>query len=176
MLPTTSSIAVGVFQTREQADKAVDALFNAGFTTNEIGVVTRDGNVTSKSSKVAKNEAEDAGTGAATGAALGAGVGGLIGLGVLAGFIPVVGPALFAGTLGVLASNAAGGAAVVGVIGALTGWGVPEEHARHYESEVAAGRAVVTVNSEARIDEARAIMIRHGATSKDPAFSAAASN
>ena len=75
-----------------------------------------------------------------------------------------------AGTLGVLASNAIGGAAIVGIVGALTGWGVPEEHAQHYEREVSAGRAVVVVHTEERREEAWDILTRHGAHSRDLEF------
>jgi hypothetical protein len=175
MQTVTSATTVGVFSSRAQADSAVDALFDAGFDTNEIGVVTRGELPASKvidsktTTSKSEDEAENAGIGAATGAAAGAGIGGLIGWGVLAGAIPVVGPAIFAGTMGILASNALGGAAVAGVVGALTGWGVSEEHAKHYESELAAGRVVVTVTSE-RNAEARSILRQYGATSKDPDF------
>ncbi len=173
MHATTCSTAVGVFSDKTQADRAVDALFNAGFDTHQIGVVTRDHanyrpiskTVTTKKT----DEAEKTATGATAGAVAGAGIGALVGWGVLAGAIPVVGPALFAGTLGVLASNAAGGAAAVGLIGALTGWGVSEEHAKHYESEIAAGRVVVTVTSDDRCETAKEILKQYGATSKDPA-------
>lgn len=168
----TCSTAVGVFASRDKAEAAITDLRDAGFTESQIGYVTRnaDGTTVSKT----KADAENAGEGATVGAITGAGVGALVGLGVLAGVVPVVGPALFAGTLGVLASNAAGGAAVVGVIGALTGWGVPEEDARYYESEAAAGRFVVTVTAGARCAEARTILRTHGAVSRDPEFAVAA--
>jgi hypothetical protein len=169
MQTTLCNTVVGVFTSRSQADKAVDALFEAGFRANHIGMVTRDGSGNDEQATV---EAENAGTGAATGAAAGAGVGALIGWGVLTGAIPVIGPALMAGTLGIIASNALAGAGVAGVVGALTGWGVSEEHAKHYESEVAAGRVIITVTAEDRCEEARAILKRYGATSKDPSFAA----
>jgi hypothetical protein len=180
MQTTLCNTVVGVFTSRSQADKAVDALFEAGFRANHIGMVTRDGSgnanptvkSTARSDEQATVEAENAGTGAATGAAAGAGVGALIGWGVLTGAIPVIGPALMAGTLGIIASNALAGAGVAGVVGALTGWGVSEEHAKHYESEVAAGRVIITVTAEDRCEEARAILKRYGATSKDPSFAA----
>jgi hypothetical protein len=172
MYPTTCTTAVGVFHTRDKADAAVADLRDSGFAESEIGMIARnaDGQMVE-----AKDETGEAGEGAAIGAAAGAGVGALIGWGVLAGTIPVIGPALFAGTMGILASNALGGAAVVGVVGALTGWGIPAEHAKHYESEVANGRVIITVTSSGRCDEARAILRSHGATSKDPAFRPVAS-
>jgi len=46
---------------------------------------------------------------------------------VLAGAIPVVGPAIVGGTLGTILTNAVAGAAVAGVVGALIGFGIPEE-------------------------------------------------
>lgn len=170
MSTATCTTVVGVFSSRQDADAAINALYQAGFTASQIGVASRntDGttNTKKKSGIKANSEAEDAGNGALVGAVAGAGIGGLIGAGVLAGVIPVIGPALFAGTLGVLASNAAAGAAATGIVGALVGWGVPEEHAKFYESEVAAGRAIVTVTSTERCDEARAILKRHGGASR----------
>ncbi|MDB5335775.1 MAG: hypothetical protein JWN70_1394, partial [Planctomycetaceae bacterium] len=156
MSSLTCTTVVGVFPSRQDADAAVSALYDAGFTSNEIGVVSKTAAGTKTTTKKAEAEAENAGEGAAVGAVAGAGIGALIGAGVLAGVIPVIGPALFAGTLGVLASNAAGGAAVVGVVGALTGWGISGEDAKYYESEVASGRSVVTVTASDRCDEARA--------------------
>lgn len=171
MSSITCTTTVGVFPSRQDADAAVTALYDAGFTSSQVGVVSR--NAPARTDTVAKSEddAEAAGEGAMVGAVTGVGIGGLIGAGVLAGVIPVIGPALFAGTLGVLASNAAGGAAVAGIIGALTGWGVPHEDAEYYQGEIAAGRTVVTVTASERCDEARAILRRFGAVSRDPSFS-----
>ncbi len=176
MSSITCTTTVGVFPSRQDAEAAVSALYDAGFTAGEIGVVTRDQQGRTKAMKKdeTESEAEAAGEGTLVGAVAGAGIGGLIGAGVLAGVIPVIGPALFAGTLGVLASNAAGGAAVVGVIGALTGWGVSHEDATYYEGEVVAGRTVVTVTATERCEEARAILRRFGAISRDPAFASTA--
>jgi len=166
---TTYNTVVGVFDSRVQADRAVSELFRAGFSDSQVGLVHRQ--VTDlDADQTTNDEVENTGLGAATGAAAGASVGALVGWGVLSGMIPVVGPALFAGTLGVLASNAAAGAGVAGIVGALTGWGVSDEHAKDYESQVAAGRAIVTVTAGARFAEARAILREHGATSRDPAF------
>ena len=102
--------------------------------------------------------------GALTGAAIGAGVGGLVGLGVIAGVVPVIGPALAAGTLGTILTNAAGGAAVLGLTGALTGWGMSESDVEYYETEFEQGRTIVTVRANERASEARRILDDHGAT------------
>lgn len=165
----TYQTKVAVFKSREAADAAISELYRAGFRESEIGLVHRNTQGIERSSDRNKtagwddDAADDATGGAVAGAVTGLGVGALIGAGVLAGVIPVVGPALFAGTLGVLASNAAGGAAVVGLVGALTGWGLSEEDATYYEGEVSAGRSIVTVTS-ARSEEAELIMRRQGGT------------
>ena len=174
----TNRTVVGVFSTWEKAESAIDDLLDQGFLNSEIGAVTRDADGSTAKRTLERrsptnvdldddgNE-DDAATGAITGAAAGVGIGGLIGLGVLSGVIPVIGPALFAGTLGVLASNAAGGAAVAGVIGALMSWGVSEEEAKHYEGEIAAGRVVVTVAAGARSSVARDVLKAHGASIRE---------
>lgn len=173
MDPSTCTTTVGVFSSWEKAEAAIEDLRSRGFHENEIGVVSRD--VESISTPLTRDDIEvedeedDVVAGGLTGAAAGAGIGGLIGLGVLSGMIPVIGPAVFAGTLGVLASNAAGGAAVAGVIGALTAWGFTEEEATHYQNEVAAGRVVVTVGAGRRCGEARSILLSHGATMRETA-------
>jgi len=160
MATTKQTTVVGVFTDRRQADAAVDDLRRAGFRDDQIGMAARDDKGTSTTTKEKGTYVEE---GAVAGAVAGAGVGGLIGLGVLAGVIPVIGPAIAAGTLGVILANAAGGAAIATVIGALVGMGIPEEEATYYEGEFKAGRILVTVHANGRADEARAILLRHGA-------------
>jgi hypothetical protein len=171
MSTATCSTTVALFPNQEQATEAVDALIRAEFDRSQIGVVASDhittGFTTTDSVLETQARAENIGNGTAVAVAAGAGIGALIGWGVLAGAVPVIGPALLAGTLGILATNSASGAAVGGVIGALAGWGVSEEHARHYESEIASGRVVVTVSADERTDEAQAILRQFGPTSRD---------
>lgn len=149
---------VGVFATRSEAEAALRDLRAAGFKDDRIGLVARNasGDMVDESGETYADE------GAVAGAVAGVGVGTLVGLGVLSGVIPVVGPALFAGTLGTILSNALGGAAALGIAGALIGWGIPEEEAEFYESEVKAGRFLVTVDAGDRKDDAWAIIHRHG--------------
>ena len=82
----------------------------------------------------------------------------LAGLGVLSGVIPIVGPAIAAGTLGIILSNAAAGAGIGGLVGVLVGAGIPEDEAHYYQGEFEAGRTIVTVQADGRADEARAIL------------------
>ncbi len=162
----TCSTVVGVFDEQSDADEAIIDLGKAGFSSEQIGVVARN----PEGKAVARNRGDSethAGNGAVTGAVAGAGIGGLVGLGVLAGIIPVIGPAIAAGTLGVILSNAAGGATLAGLGGALMGWGVPEEHAKYYDGQLQSGRVVVTVHAEDDCDKARTIMESHGGYNHD---------
>lgn len=159
MAATKSTTVVGVFEDRMRADQAVQDLRAAGFSESQIGVITRH------DPAIAGEHHEDtkADSGAVAGALTGAGLGALAGLGILAGIIPVVGPALVGGTLGILLTNAAAGAGIAGLAGALIGAGMTEEEANYYEGEIGAGRTVVTVQANGRADEARATLTRHGA-------------
>jgi len=59
--------------------------------------------------------------------------------------------------------NAASGAAIAGLAGALIGLGIPEEEAHYYEGEFKAGRTLVTVRAPGRYEEAHDILRRFGA-------------
>jgi hypothetical protein len=156
-----SSTVVGVFEDRTHANKAITELHQAGFDQSQIGVAMR--HVEGEEDAAVTEHDSHATSGALAGALTGLGLGALAGLGVLAGVIPVVGPALAAGTLGVILSNAAAGAGIAGLVGALVGAGIPEHEAKYYQGELEAGRAIVTVHAGARSGEATAILRRCGA-------------
>ncbi len=149
---------VGVFESMARADQAVADLKAAGFDDDKIGMVYKDaeGN-TVKTGAADETYAEE---GAVAGAVAGAAGGALVGAGIIAGVIPVIGPVLALGTLGTILVNAAGGAAIAGLAGALVGWGIPEEDAEFYEQEVQNGRYLVTVEANGRALEARDILHR----------------
>ncbi len=160
------STVVGVFEDRQQADRAIDELGRAGFRQDQIGVAMRyeDGEFHVEDPADSTDESgSHAGAGALTGALAGLGFGALAGLGVLSGVIPIVGPAIAAGTLGVILTNAAAGAGIGGLVGALAGAGVPEDEAHYYQGEFEAGRTIVTVQADDRADEARAILAQYHA-------------
>ena len=87
----------------------------------------------------------------------------LWGLGIIAGVLPAIGPAIAGGTLATILSSAAAGAAGLGLVGALTGLGMSTEEADYYESEFKAGRYIVTVTADTRYDEAVTTLRRFGA-------------
>jgi hypothetical protein len=155
----TATTVVGVFRGRAEANRAVEALKAAGYRDDQIGMVGKDesGKTVTSGAAAETNAAEGAAIGAAAGAAGGAAVG----AGILAGVIPVIGPVLALGTLGTILVNAAGGAAIAGLAGALVGWGIPEEDAKFYENEVKAGRYLVTVEGGTGND-ARDVISRLG--------------
>ncbi len=159
---TKTTTTVGVFPTRAAADKAVADLKAAGYRDNQIGLVGKDASGKTVKTDGSGTKDSNAGEGAAIGAAAGAATGTAIGVGVLAGVIPVVGPVLAIGTLGTILLNAVGGAAVAGLAGALVGWGIPDEDAKYYESEVKAGRFLVTVERGTRNDDPALLFERHG--------------
>lgn len=78
------------------------------------------------------------------------------------GVIPVIGPIVALGPLAVTLLNAASGAAVAGLGGALVGMGLPEEDAKYYEGEIKAGRFLVTVNTDDEGGDMNAIYKQHG--------------
>jgi hypothetical protein len=60
-------------------------------------------------------------------------------------------------------SSAAAGAAAAGLGGLLIGMGIPRDEASFYESELQAGRYVVTVHADGREDVVRQVFRDHHA-------------
>jgi len=142
----------GLFDTHDQADRAVRSLKDSGIASDDISVVANN----TDGAHVAHGDdvADDAGTGAGIGAAVGGAGGLLTGLGMLA--IPGIGPVVAGGWLLATVVGAATGAVVGGatggLIGALTEAGVDEHDAHVYAEGVRRGGILVT----ARVDESRA--------------------
>ena len=157
---------VAVFEDRDDAQDAINALRDAGFMADDISILARDRDV---SGQLAEDTGTEAAAGAATGALAGGLLGGvagwLIGIGALA--IPGVGPIIAAGPIAAALGGAALGAAGGGIIGALTGAGVPEDEARYYDQEFRRGGIVVTVQARGRYDEARSVLHEHGGMDAD---------
>ncbi|MEM9923265.1 MAG: YsnF/AvaK domain-containing protein [Cyanobacteria bacterium P01_D01_bin.50] len=160
--------AVGLFYSREEAEKVVSGLKDAGFDMDRVSVVARDADKiegTETIEEIGNKADEGAAAGALTGGALGGITGLLVGLGALA--IPGVGPILLAGAEATaIATTVAGGAigaAAGGLVGALVGLGIPEEKAKVYSDRVAAGSFLVMVTgTEEEVRRAEVIMNRCG--------------
>lgn len=138
---TRTQHAIGLFSTRADAEATLHKLKDAGFNMNHVSIVAKgDENLRRiPNQELNKDQGEQAKGGAGAGATAGAVTGGALGfagsLGVLA--IPGVGPAA---ELGILLANAllggGIGAAGGGLLGALIGWGIPEEEANYYNNRV----------------------------------------
>ena len=156
------STVVGVFDDREDARQAIEALKDDGFTPDGISILSPDKQATRD---MAEETGTHAGSGAATGAVTGGILGGLggwlVGIGALA--IPGIGPFIAAGAFATALGGAAIGAGLGAIAGALVGMGVPEEHARYYEGEAKAGKTLVTVRADRRYEDAQRILRDHGA-------------
>ena len=163
---------MGVFNTREQAEAAINTLHNdLHVPTDDISYIYKD--VLGRTKEVDASDVTDdtAGEKAATGAASGATLGGVIGAGLglatVAGLIPVIGPIFAAGPLiaalgiggavGTTAAGAVTGAAAGGIIGALTNMGLSEPVAKVYQDKVNAGNVLVAVHADDSVDVAHAL-------------------
>ena len=159
---TQGSTVVGVFDDREDAREAIEALKETGFGGDAISILSPDKQATQN---IAEDTGTHAGSGAATGAIAGGVLGGLggwlVGIGALA--IPGIGPFIAAGAFAAALSGAAIGAGVGAIAGALVGMGVPEEHAKFYEGEAKAGKTLVTVRPNGRYGDAQRILREHDA-------------
>jgi hypothetical protein len=158
-----------IFPTREDAERAADALVDLGADRSQISTLARgqDGmddrtdwtrrpdahafveparEVGDSGAPLTIADEPDAAQGAATGAAIGAVVGIAAGLASL--IVPGFGPVLAAGplswALGGAIGAAAAGAVAGGVYGSLRDIGIEEHHARGYEERIRGGHVLMT--------------------------------
>lgn len=147
-----------VFDSRQDAEQAVDWLRGNGVPNDNISVLARHADDTAAvaertgAERVDDDPGSDMARGAGTGLAAGAGVGALFGL--AAAMIPGIGPFITAGALA-NALGAAGGGAVAGAIvggtsgaiaGALSKWGLDQADANYYGGEVERGGVFVAAD------------------------------
>ena len=150
---------VALFNNRLQAHDAILALRGAGFSSDSIGLFGPEGEATGlKSDPLATRWEEGTGIGAATGAVTGMG----LGLAVLSGLIPPLGPVVAGGTLVALLASAGAGASVGTILGGLAGMGIPEDDAKFYEGKLHEGKSMVTIDADDRHAEAEEILTAHG--------------
>ena len=153
----------GFFRTQAEGEAAKNALYEAGFSRDEVGFVAGDtrGHTTPAVGPVLK----DAGTESEAGTD--AFLGGAIGLtaGVIAFAIPGIGPLIAAGPLAAAIGGLTAGVAAGGIIGLLKDHGVSEEEAEFYAEGVHRGGALVTVHgvTEDREKSARKLLDEAGA-------------
>jgi uncharacterized protein YcfJ len=175
----------GLVKNEVQAQSAIAALEEAGFSLPDISVLSNDwiraqlgaGDTTlsyptvpeinGKTREVGLTNTTKAPEGAATGGVAGGVLGGvagwLIGIGALA--IPAVGPFVAAGPILAALSGAAIGATAGGLVGALVGYGIPEYEAKLYAGKLEGGHILIgvhAVNSQEAV-QAKNALARVGA-------------
>ncbi|MGF7050537.1 putative membrane protein [Paenibacillus sp. DS2015] len=137
---------VGVFDTEQEASRAIEGLKLQGIGIEHISVITKDREeLKAITDETGTKAPEGVAAGAATGVVLGGVTGLLAGIGVLA--IPGIGPILAAGPIAATIAGIAVGAGAGGLVGGLVGLGIPEDEAEEYEAYVNHGKILVLVDS-----------------------------
>lgn len=163
---------VGIFGTREEAERGARMLDFAGIARSRIAVLTPQ-STEQEIAAVPTMDAEQPGMGMALGATVGGAVGLASGvtLGALASvFVPGVGPILAIGfaasALGLL-----GGGALGGALDNSLSEGIPQEELYVYEDALRQGRSVVIAFAEnhAQVEAAHHALKEYGAESVDRA-------
>ena len=138
-----------IYNTREEVERAVDALRDRGFRATDISVLWPENQGTKDLAHEVHSKAPEGATaGAGTGALIGGTLGWLAGIGALA--IPGIGPLIAAGPIVAALAGAGAAGAVGGITGALIGYGVPEIEAKRYEGRVRKGGILLSVHADDR--------------------------
>ena len=166
----------GVFQSRKDAENAINELRRAGIPDNRIGLVTPGAGDDELEAGLPVTDTERPGMGramgAAVGGAMGAAGGATLGLAMATFVIPGVGPVIAFGMLGAALMGVAGataGAAVGDTIEEELGEGVPHEDLFLYEDALRHGNSVVIAHAESedQADRAEEIFNRSSALDLD---------
>jgi hypothetical protein len=151
IMPNT---VVALFATLSKAELAVHDLEEAGFDSDEIGILW-PGEASDR------DEGQNLTRGIGTGAAAGGLAGGVLAA-LAAGAVPGIGPVLAGGVLvSVIAGTAIAGS-VGGMVGALVSMEISDKQAHYFEQEVQGGRFLVSVTSS-RSDKAQKVLRSAGA-------------
>ena len=164
-------IASAVFDSHDQADRALSELRAAGISESAISIVGRSDTNEWAQGRTYDNdgEADDAKSDVVKGAVIGTGAGALLGIAALA--IPGVGPLAAAGAIAAsaipqaAAIGAGAGLAAGSVSGLLADHGVDEEDAKYYEDRLEQGGIFVSVQADeagVTAEQAREILYRNG--------------
>ena len=143
-------LMTGLFPDRESAELGYNALFERGYSKDDINVVMSDD--TKKRHFVAAGTETELGNKAAEGAGVGGAIGGTVG--AIAAAIAAVGTTIaipglglvLAGPLAAAIAGAGAGAATGGIVGALVGWNMPEERVKEYDEGIRNGGILMGVH------------------------------
>ena len=166
----------GVFESRKDAQQAVDELRKAGIPDNRIGLVTPGTDSDELEAGLPVTDTERPGMGkamgAAVGGAMGAAGGATLGLAAASLAIPGVGPLLAFGMVGAALLGVVGataGAAVGDQVEEQLGEGVPHEDIYLYEEALRHGRSIIIAYTETddETEKAEDVLIGSGAMDLD---------
>ncbi len=167
-------IASAVFDSRDEAERAISELRTAGIPDSAISLVgqpddTGDTSEFSGNRGYDDDSSDDAKSDVVKGAAIGTGAGAVLGIAALA--IPGVGPLAAAGAIAAsavptaAAIGAGAGLAAGSISGLLASHGVDEEDSKYYEERLNQGGIFVSVQADesgTSIEQAREILMRNG--------------
>ena len=137
----------GIYQSAADAERAVDALVDARFSSSDVSVLMPDNQGSQDFAHEKKTKApEGTATGVVAGGTVGGTLGLLAGIGTLA--IPGVGPFIAAGPIMAALAGMGVGGTVGGLVGALVGMGIPEYEAKRYEGRVKDGGVLLSVHCD----------------------------
>ena len=164
-----NNLISAVFDSRGQAEAAVNELRAEGVDTAKVSLIGRDEDGGAARMTDGDGESSEGVGDAVKGALGGAGLGAILGVAALA--IPGVGPLVAAGAIastaipGAAAIGAGVGAVAGGVTGMLTDHGVGDEDANYYEGRINEGGVFVSVDADdgdVSPDTVREIFSRNG--------------
>ncbi len=155
---------IGTFDSRDQAERAVEELKKKGFSGDKVSIVAKEESVRAGAREergaggMTMARGDDLTGGTMTGGAIGAGAGLLAGLGAIA--IPGIGPIVAAGPI----AAALTGAVTGGIVGGLVDLGIPEERSRYYEGKVKQGNVLTVVKADDNtVGSAKEVLSKFGA-------------
>ncbi len=149
-------MVVGTFDTQDQAERAVRRLLDAGTPATQLSIVTQG--------LEAHKEVQGyvtTGDVALKGAGTGAWVGGIFGLFAGAAFVwvPVIGPLVVLGALASTVAGALEGGAAGGLLGAIWGRHMQQDHVLRYQEALQGGKLVVTIHGTPQeLESARRVL------------------
>lgn len=156
--------AFGIYHTREQAERGVEDLLTAGFSTDDISVLLSPD---TSSRTFAHEKNSKAPEGASAGDLGGGFIGGALGLLASLGVIvfPGIGALIAAGPILAGIAGVGAGGTLGGFIGGMVGFGIPEYEARRFEGHLKKGGVLLSVHchSSDRLESALSLLSQTGA-------------
>jgi hypothetical protein len=159
VIRTQQTRVTGTFTDRAAAERAYNSMLSRGYDEKEINLIMSDETRKLYFSEQSANDSE-----LGNKALEGAGVGGAIGVtaGAILAAVAAIGTSIaipglglvIAGPIAAALAGAGAGALTGGIIGTLIGWGIPEERAELYESDLKSGGIILGVSPHNDADAA----------------------